>query len=215
MRCRTRSRICPSKSSLDPITPCALTSRANSMPLKRFLPWCCASWWRTPPNTWGRKSRMRSLRCRLISMTPSAPPPGTRARSPASMCCASSTSPRPRRWRMGWTKKLVRPCWSSTWVAARSTCRSSKSGKASLKSSPPRAIRTWAVMTLTSAWSTGWPKSSSAIRALICGVIVRHCNGSPKPPRRRRSNCRAWSKRPSAYPSLRRTLLDQSIWRRG
>src|SRR5439155_51447 len=55
------------------------------------------------------------------------------------MCCASSMSPRPRRWPTAWTKKPVRPCWCSISVAARSTCRSLKWVKASLKLSPRRA----------------------------------------------------------------------------
>jgi len=94
---QAKARTYPSKLSPAPTTRCALTSRASSPRLKRLLPWCCASWWRMPLNTWGRKSPMPSLPCRPISMTPSALPRRTPARSPACMCCASSTSPLQRR----------------------------------------------------------------------------------------------------------------------
>ena len=37
---------------------------------------------------------------------------GRRPRSPGSRCCASSTSPPPRRWPTAWTRRAARPSWS-------------------------------------------------------------------------------------------------------
>ncbi len=49
-----------------------------------------------------------------------------------------------------------RPSSCSTSAAARSTCRPSRSVRASSRSSPPAATPTWAATTGTSGWSTGW-----------------------------------------------------------
>ena len=69
-------------------------------------------------------------RSRLISTTPSARRPRTPARSPASKCCASSTSrPRPRSPTVS-TRRRPAPSRSTTSAAAPSTFRSSKSATA-------------------------------------------------------------------------------------
>jgi hypothetical protein len=87
------------------------------------------------------RARARALTPSLPAVPPSATPrflptsttrsgrrPRTRARSPASTSRASSTSRRRRRSRTGSTRRRgCRPCWSSTWAAARSTSRSSTS----------------------------------------------------------------------------------------
>ena len=79
----------------------------------------------------GREGHRRpSSPCRRTSTTPSARPPRTPARSPASKSCASSTSrPRPR-WPTGSTRRRTRPSPCTTSAAARSTSRSSKSATA-------------------------------------------------------------------------------------
>ena len=72
----------------------------------------------------------RSSPFRPISTTRSARPPRTPARSPASKCCASSTSrPRPRS-PTGSTRRRPAPSRSTTSAAARSTFRSSRSATA-------------------------------------------------------------------------------------
>ena len=78
-----------------------------------------------------RPSRRPSSRFPPISTTPSARRPRTPARSPASRCCASSTSRRRRRWPMGSTRSSPAPSRSTTSAAAPSTCRSSRSATAS------------------------------------------------------------------------------------
>jgi len=60
----------------------------------------------------------------------------------------------------GLDKKKTRKSWSGTWVAARLMSPSWRWVKASLRSNPPVAIRTWAATTGTSASSTGRWKSS-------------------------------------------------------
>ena len=69
-------------------------------------------------------------RARRTSTTPSARRPRTRARSPGSRCCGSSTSRPPRRSPTGSTRRARRPCSSSTSAAARSTSRCSTSATA-------------------------------------------------------------------------------------
>ncbi len=77
--------------------------------------------------------------------------------SPASKCCASSTSPPRRRWPTGWTRRApTRPSSCSTWAAARSTSRSSRSVTACSRSSRPRGTPTSVATTGTSGSSTGW-----------------------------------------------------------
>ena len=59
------------------------------------------------------------------STTASARRPRTPARSPASMCCGSSTSRPPRRWPTAWTRRATtRRSPSTTLAAAPSTSRS-------------------------------------------------------------------------------------------
>ena len=65
----------------------------------------------------------RSSPCRRTSTTPSGRPPRTRARSPASRCSASSTSPRPRRWPTASTRRRKRRSPCSTSAAAPTTSR--------------------------------------------------------------------------------------------
>jgi len=76
----------------------------------------------------------------------------------------------------GLDKKTSETYWSSTLVAVRLMCRSLKWVKASSKSKPRRVTLTWAVMTSTSAWSTGSPKSFAVSRALICARTGKRCN---------------------------------------
>ena len=73
----------------------------------------------------------RHHRARPTSTTPSAPPPRRPARSPASRCCASSTSPpRPRSPTASTRRAPTRRSSCSTSAAAPSTCRSSRSATA-------------------------------------------------------------------------------------
>ncbi len=67
---------------------------------------------------------------RLISTTPSARRPRTPARSPASKCCASSTSRPRRRWLMASTSRTARRSRSMILAAAPSTSRCSRSATA-------------------------------------------------------------------------------------
>ena len=83
-----------------------------------------------------------SLRCRRISTTRSAPRRATPAASPASTCCASSTSRRPRRSPMGSTSGTRDSSPSTTSAAARSTSRSFASKTASSRCWRPTATRT-------------------------------------------------------------------------
>ena len=77
-----------------------------------------------------RRSSRPSSPSRPISTTPSARPPRTPARSPASKSCASSTSrPRPRSPTAS-TSRRPAPSRSTTSAAARSTSRSSRSATA-------------------------------------------------------------------------------------
>ena len=69
--------------------------------------------------------RGRSSPCPRTSTTPSARPPRTPARSPASRCCASSTSRRPPRWPTASTRRRKRRSRSSTSAAAPTTSRCS------------------------------------------------------------------------------------------
>ena len=76
------------------------------------------------------RSSRPSSRFRPTSTTPSARPPRTPARSPASKCCASSTSrPRPRSPTAS-TSRRPAPSRSTTSAAAPSTFRSSRSATA-------------------------------------------------------------------------------------
>ena len=102
---------------------------------------------------------------RPTSTTPSARPPRTPARSPASTSSASSTSPPRPRWPTASTRRRTRPSPSTTSAAAPSTSPSSRSARASSRSSPPTATPTWAATTSTSASSTGSSPSSSRSRA--------------------------------------------------
>ena len=73
----------------------------------------------------------RHHRARPTSTTPSAPPPRRPARSPASRCCASSTSPpRPRSPTASTRRARTRRSSCSTSAAAPSTCRCSRSATA-------------------------------------------------------------------------------------
>ncbi len=76
------------------------------------------------------RSRRRSSPFRPISTTPSARRPRTPARSPASTCCASSTSRRRRRSPMASTRSTPARSPSTISAAAPSTCRSSRSATA-------------------------------------------------------------------------------------
>ena len=74
--------------------------------------------------------RRRSSPFRPISTTPSARPPRTPARSPASKCCASSTSRPRQRSPTASTRRKARPSPSMTLAAARSTFPCSRSATA-------------------------------------------------------------------------------------
>ena len=77
------------------------------------------------------RSRRPSSPSPPTSTTPSARPPRTPARSPASRCCASSTSRRRRRSPTASTRRRKpRPSPSTTSAAAPSTSRSSRSATA-------------------------------------------------------------------------------------
>ena len=111
------------------------------------------------------------------STTRSARPPRTRARSRASTCCASSTSPRRPRWPTAWTRRRTRRSPSTTSAAAPSTSRCSRSARAWSRSRPPTATPTWAATTSTSASSTGsWP-SSRRTRASTSARTRWPCSG--------------------------------------
>ena len=69
-------------------------------------------------------------RAGLLQRLRSARRPRTPGGSPGWKCCASSTSRRRPRWPMGWTRRRTRRSWSSTWAAARSTCRCWRSATA-------------------------------------------------------------------------------------
>ena len=77
--------------------------------------------------TWATRSTRPSSPSRPTSTTPSAKRPKTPVRSPVSKSSASSTSRPPPRWPTAWTRRSTKRSASSTSVAARSTCRSSKS----------------------------------------------------------------------------------------
>ena len=82
---------------------------------------------------------------------------GRRAASPASTSSASSTSPPRPRSPSAWTRSARRTPRSrcTTWAAAPSTSRSSRSptsrARSSSRCSPPTATRSWAARTSTSA----------------------------------------------------------------
>ena len=128
-------------------------------------------------------------RAGLLQRRPAAGDQGRRAASPASRCSASSTSPPPRPWPTGWTRRATRPSWSSTWAAAPSTSASSTSATAWSRSGPPPATPTSAATTSTAASSTTWPTSSSGTTASTCGPTRRPCSGCSRRPRRPRSSC--------------------------
>ena len=114
--------------------------------------------------------------CPPTSTTASARPPRTPARSPASRCCASSTSrPRPR-WPTASTRRRTSRSPSTTSAAARSTSRSSRSARASSRSRRPTATRTSAATTSTSASSTGSPRSSRRSTASTCARTAWRCS---------------------------------------
>ena len=85
-----------------------------------------------------RRARHRGghHRARPTSTTPSARRPRTRARSPASRSCGSSTSRPPPRSPTASTRRARRPCSSSTSAAARSTSRCSTSATAWSRCAP-------------------------------------------------------------------------------
>jgi molecular chaperone DnaK len=64
------------------------------------------------------------------------------------------------RWLTVSTRKPTRRSWSSTLVAAPSTCRCSTSATVSSRSSRPTATRTSVAMTTTEGLWSGWPRSS-------------------------------------------------------
>ena len=100
----------------------------------------------------GREGRpRRSSRCPPTSTTASGRPPRTPAPSPGSRCCASSTSPPRPRWPTASTRRRTRRSPCTTWAAAPSTSRSSRSARAWSRSRPPTATRTSAATTSTSA----------------------------------------------------------------
>jgi len=72
--------------------------RQAALAAPRSRPWCCGKMKQTAEDYLGETvDRGRHHRARPTSTTPSARPPRTPAASPASKCCASSTSrPRPR-----------------------------------------------------------------------------------------------------------------------
>ena len=117
--------------------------------------------------TWARTSPTRSSPCPRTSTTPSVRPPRKPARSPASTCCASSTSRPRRRWPTAWTRaRRNRPSWSSTSVAAPSTSRCWRSARASSRSAPPRVTTTSVATTGTTAiveWLVDKFKGTSGI----------------------------------------------------
>jgi hypothetical protein len=112
----------------------------------------------------------------------SARPPRTPAALPAWTSSASSTSPPPQPWPSAWTSRkratARSPCM--TWVAAPSTCPSSRSptsmAKSSLKCCPPTATPSWAAKTSTSASSTTSLPSSRRTRALTCPRTCWPCS---------------------------------------
>ena len=96
----------------------------------------------------------------VLQRRAAAPRPRTPGASPASRCCASSTSRPPPPWRTGWTRRSTRPCWCSTSAAEPSTSASSTSATASSRSARPPATPTSAATTSTADSSTTWPTSS-------------------------------------------------------
>ena len=82
----------------------------------------------------GEKVTRPSSPCRPTSTTPSARPPRTPARSPASKVCASSTSPPRRRSPTASTRRRTRRSRSTTSAAAPSTSRCWRSATASSRS---------------------------------------------------------------------------------
>ena len=75
-------------------------------------------------------------------------------------CCASSTSPPPQRWRTAWTSApgralRARRSWCSTWAAARSMCRCSRSRRASSR----RAARPRRRAVVLPPWLLRWPQT--------------------------------------------------------
>ena len=79
--------------------------------------------------------------------------------------------------------------WSSTSVAAPSTCPCSRSARASSRSRRPAATTTSAATTGTSASSTTWSSSSRTATASTCPRTRWRCSGCARPPRRPRSSC--------------------------
>ena len=115
-----------------------------------------------------RRLPRRSSPSRPTSTMHSARPPRMPARLPASTSSASSTSPLRPRWPTASTRRRTRPSRSMTSAAALSIFQFSKSAKASLRSSRPMAIPTWAATTSTSASWIGSFRSSSRSRVLTC-----------------------------------------------
>jgi hypothetical protein len=93
----------------------------------------------------------------------------------------------------------------------RSTCRCWMSATGWSRCAPPAVMAIWVAMTSTTAWSTGWRRSSSATRASICATTRRRCSGSTRPPRRPRSSCHRPPRRRSTCRSSPRTRPGRSI----
>ena len=69
-------------------------------------------------------------RARVLQRHPSVKPPRTPGASPGSRCCASLTNPRVPHSPTGWTTARRKKSWCTTWAAAPSTCRLSRSATA-------------------------------------------------------------------------------------
>ena len=151
----------------------------------------------------------RHHRARRTSTTPSARPPRRPGRSPASRCCASSTSrPRPPSPTASTRAPRTRRSSCSTSAAARSTCRCWRSATACSRSSRPTATPTSVATTGTSGSSTGSSSSSSRPTASTWPTTGWPPSASRRPPRRPRSSsarssrprstCRSSRPRPTA-----------------
>ena len=76
---------------------------------------------RAPRRRWRSRSSARSSPCPPISTTPRARRPAMPRASPASKCCAWSTSRPRRRWPTAWTRGRRASSRSTIWAAAPST----------------------------------------------------------------------------------------------
>jgi len=163
-------------------------------------------------NTWARKSRMRLLQSRLISMTPSDC--HARCRQIAGLnVLPLSTSPQLRPG-YGLDKKRARPYWSSTsWRYVDVSILEVGEGVFEVKATAGDTHL--GGDDFDKRVSTGSPKSSSAIRALIYGVTVRHLHGLTEAAEKAKIELSSVVETTISLPFITRTLPGQKHWRCG